>query len=262
MRHTQKGTDCTANMNIDFHGKTALVTGAGKGIGRCIALKLASLGAKVYALSRTEDDLVSLKAENPSIETRCLDLGDWYNTRSVVENLGPIDLLVNNAAYLSINSWLDVTEEEIEMQFNVNFKAALNVSQVVAKGIISRGGSGAIVNISSLAGLFAFPHISVYCTTKAALDMLTKSMACELAKQKIRVNSCNPTGLLTPMGKKLFDTQEKVDAFSSRIPMGRFAEPEEVANTTAFLLSDYASMITGALVPVDGGQIIHLATSV
>ncbi|CAG2222913.1 DCXR [Mytilus edulis] len=248
-------------MKIQFEGKKAIVTGAGKGIGRCVALKLSELGAKVFAVSRTEADLDSLKKEDSSIETRCLDIGKWDNTRKVIEDVGQVDLLVNNAAILGCKTVLEVTEEFIDEHFDVNFKAAVNISQIVAKGIVARKGSGAIVNISSISGFLATPGYPIYCTTKAAMDMLTKSMALEFGPLKIRVNSCNPSGLLTPMGEKLWTSPELKDAFTGRIPMGRFIEPEEVANTAAFLLSDYASMINGALVPVDGGHIIHMSSN-
>ncbi|VDH97055.1 L-xylulose reductase [Mytilus galloprovincialis] len=246
-------------MNIDFKGRIALVTGAGKGIGRCIALKLSKLGAKVFAISRTESDLDNLKEEDSSIETRCLDIGNWDNTRKVIEDIGQVDLLVNNAGISKRQTVLEVTEEFIDEHFDVNFKAALNISQIVAKGIISRKGSGAIVNISSISSTLAFPGVPIYCTTKAAMDMLTKSMALEFGPLKIRVNSCNPGVVLTPMTEKFLVAQEQKDALTGRIPMGRFIEQDEVANTVVFLLSDYATMINGALVPVDGGHSIHIS---
>ncbi|XP_063436480.1 L-xylulose reductase-like [Mytilus trossulus] len=246
-------------MNINFNGRIALVTGAGKGIGRCIALKLSKLGAKVFPISRTEADLDSLKVEDSSIETRCLDIGNWNDTRKVIKDIGQVDLLVNNAGISKMKYVLEATEEFIDEHFDVNFKAALNISQIVAKGIISRKGSGAIVNISSITGMLAAPGFPVYCTTKAAMDMLTKSMALEFGPLKIRVNSCNPGGVLTPMSEQVLVSQEQKDAFTGRIPMGRFIEQDEVANTVAFLLSDYASMINGALVPVDGGNMIHIS---
>ncbi|CAG2231622.1 unnamed protein product [Mytilus edulis] len=246
-------------MNINFEEKVALVTGAGKGIGRCIALRLSKLGAKVYAVSRTQADLDSLKVEDPSIETRCLDIGNWNNTRKVIGDVGKVDLLVNNAGIIKYKSVLETTEELIDEHFEVNVKAALNISQIVAKGIISRKGSGAIVNISSICGILTMPGCPVYCTTKAAIDMLTKSMALEFGPFKIRVNSCSPGAVLTPMNEKVFSSQKLKDSVTGRIPMGRFIEQNEVANTVAFLLSDYASMINGALVPVDGGNVIHIS---
>ncbi|CAC5392744.1 DCXR [Mytilus coruscus] len=246
-------------MNINFTGRIALVTGAGKGIGRCIALKLSELGAKVYAVSRTEADLGSLKEEDSAIETRCLDIGNWKNTRKVIEDVGRVDLLVNNAGIVKYKSVLEASEEFTDEHFDVNFKAALNISQIVAKGIISRKGSGAIVNISSISGILTTPGFPIYCTTKAAMDMLTKSMALECGPFKIRVNSCSPGGVLTPLGAMILASQEQKDAFTGRIPMGRFIEQDEIANTVAFLLSDYASMINGAVVPVDGGHIIHMS---
>ncbi|XP_071138556.1 L-xylulose reductase-like [Mytilus edulis] len=227
-------------MNIDFKGRIVLVTGAGKGIGRCIALKVSKLGAKVYAISRTESDLDSLKEEDSSIETRCLDIGNCKNTRKVIGDIGQENLLVNNAGISKRKTILEATEEFIDEHFDVNFKAALNISQIVVKGIISRKGSGAIVNISSISSTLAFTGYPIYCTTKAAMDMLTKSMALEF-------------GLFKSCDKYFMDVQDqnKLTIYS--------IEKDEVANTVAFLLSDYASIINGALVPVDGGHSIHMS---
>lgn len=240
----------------EFTGKNALVTGAGKGIGRATAIKLASLGAKVYGISRTESDLESLKQETPSIETTVLDITDWDATRKVVEKFGPIDLLVNNAGVIRHSHFLEVTKEDLDAQHNTNFRAAFNISQVVARGMVSRGVGGAIVNISSVAGLRSAPDRSGYCTSKAALDMLTKSLALELGPYKIRVNSVNPTIVMTELGKRGYRDPVKRAGALARIPSGRFAEVEDVVNAVLYLLSDRSSMINGALLPVDGGMIV------
>ncbi|XP_060568418.1 L-xylulose reductase-like [Ruditapes philippinarum] len=240
----------------DFKGKRALVTGAGKGIGRAIAIRLANLGAKVFGISRTQSDLDSLKKEVPSIETRLLDISEWDKTREVVENLGPIDLLVNNAGIIKHTPFLEITKEEFDDHHNINFRAAFNISQVVARGMAERGNGGAIVNISSIAAIRTTAYHTSYSPSKAALDMMTSSMAHELGC--IRVNSVNPTVVMTELGKKVWGDPVKQAAVLSRIPIGRCAEEEDIVNATVFLLSEKSSMITGVTLPVDGGMLIDI----
>ncbi|XP_053392156.1 L-xylulose reductase-like [Mercenaria mercenaria] len=192
----------------EFKDKRALVTGAGKGIGRGIAVRLANLGTKVYAISRTQTDLDNLKQEVPSVETRLLDISDWETTR-----------------------------------------------KVVTKGMATRGTGGAVVNISSIAGIRTTMNHSCYSTSKAALDMLTLSLTHELGPKKIRVNSVNPTVVMTEMGKRGWNDPEKKAAALAKIPVGRFAEIEDIVNATVYLLSDKSSMINGVVLPVDGGMI-------
>lgn len=241
-------------MAFSFSYKRALVTGAGKGIGRGIALRLANLGAKVYAISRTQEDIDSLIKEMPEIEAFNVDIADWTKTKKIVENIGPIELLVNNAGVTYPTPFLDVTKELLDNEFDINYKAAFNITQVVAKGIVERGQSGSVVNISSIAGLRIGPSLSSYCSAKAALDMLTKTTALELGSHNIRVNSVNPSMVMTPMALKHCSTEEQ-QYFKSRTPLQRLANVEDIVNTTLFLLSDHASMINGIVMPVDGGII-------
>lgn len=240
-------------MEKGFSGKRALVTGAGKGIGRGIAVKLAELGAKVHAISRTQADLDSLKQEVPSIEIYNVDIAEWDKTRSIVQSIGPIDLLVNNAGITNWTSFLEVTKEELDNLFDINYKATFNISQVIAKGMVERGEGGAIINMSSVAGLRALNNHTIYCSAKGAMDMLTRTMALELGPHKIRVNSVNPTAVLTTLGKKGFGDPKKQAETKSQIPLHRLAEVEDIVNATIFLLSDQASMINGIIMPVDGG---------
>ncbi|XP_052791342.1 L-xylulose reductase-like [Mya arenaria] len=239
-----------------FQGKVALVTGAGKGIGRAIAVKLAELGAKVFGISRTQEDLDKLREQVPSIETRLVDISDWDKTRQVVKDLGPIDMLVNNAGITNWTGFLDVTKEELDSLHDINFKAAFNISQVVAQGMAARGTSGAMVNISSVAGQRVVHNHTCYCTAKAALDMLTMTLAFELGPKKIRVNSVNPTIVLTELGKIGWSDPVKKAGALAKIPIGRLGEEEDIVNATVFLLSDKSSMINGAILPVDGGMIV------
>ncbi|GIY10155.1 hypothetical protein CEXT_713261 [Caerostris extrusa] len=240
-----------------FRGKRALVTGAGRGIGRALAIELAKLEAHVIALSRTEKYLITLKNEVPSIEIVTVDVSNWKETEVVVKQLGPIDLLVNNAGIGSLQEVGNVTEEEFDNVFAVNVKAVINISQIVAKDMKERGTGGSIVNISSQAALVALPLHATYCASKGALDQLTKVMALELGPFKIRVNSVNPTVVLTDMGIKAWGEETKAKATKAKIPLGKFCDPEDVVKSVIFLLSDNAGMITGAQLPIDGGYTIH-----
>ncbi|XP_068610789.1 L-xylulose reductase [Brachionichthys hirsutus] len=240
-------------MDVSFAGKRALVTGAGKGIGRATALRLARCGAKVAAVTRTQADLDSLVQQCASIIPVCVDLADWGATEATLQDVGPIDLLVNNAGCSDLQPFLDVTPEQFDKLFNVNVKAVMHVSQVVARGMKARGSGGSIVNVSSQASQCAFRDHAVYCATKGALDMLTKVMALELGPHQIRVNSVNPTVVMTEMGRLAWSSPDRAQTLLSRVPLGRFAEVDDVVNSILFLLSDKSNMTTGVTLPVDGG---------
>ncbi|XP_040291488.1 L-xylulose reductase-like [Bufo bufo] len=243
-------------MEISFTGQRALVTGAGKGIGRSTAKALRAAGAEVIAVSRSPEDLQSLALECPGVETVCVDLGDWSATEAALSNIGAVDLLVNNAGVALLQPFLDVTQEAFDRSFDVNVRAAVVVSQIVARHMIKRGVGGAIVNVSSQASQVALQDHSVYCATKGALDMLTKTMALELGPKKIRVNCVNPTVVMTDMGRANWSDAHKAAPMLNRIPLGRFAEVDEVVHSILFLLSDKSTMITGSCLPVDGGFLV------
>ena len=240
-------------MNISLSGKRVLITGAGQGIGRALALGVAACGGHVIALSRTQAHLDTLKAECPSVETVTCDLTDWEATRAAVEALGPVHCLVNNAGFANNKPFLEITEAQIDNTFDVNLKAVINVSQVVARGMVVRGEGGAIVNISSIGSLKPLEECSVYCASKAALDHLTRVMTLELGPHGIRVNSVNLTLVKTAMSEYVWSDPAILDPFLKMIPLGRFAETDDVVNATLFLLSDHASLISGVTMPVDGG---------
>ncbi|XP_069808233.1 L-xylulose reductase [Dendropsophus ebraccatus] len=243
-------------MEISFAGHRALVTGAGKGIGRSTARALRAAGAEVIALSRSSEDLESLSRECPGVETVCVDLGDWSATEAALSNIGPVDLLVNNAGVALLQPFLEVTQEAFDRSFDVNVRAAVLVSQIVTRQMIERGVGGAIVNVSSQASQVALQDHAVYCATKGALDMLTKVMALELGPKKIRVNCVNPTVVMTDMGRANWSDAHKAAPMLNRIPLGRFAEVDEVVHSILFLLSDKSAMITGSCLPVDGGYLV------
>nr|XP_054112618.1 L-xylulose reductase isoform X2 [Callithrix jacchus] len=223
------------------------------GIGRGTVQALHAAGARVVAVSRTQADLDSLVRECPGIDPVCVDLSDWEATERALGSVGPVDLLVNNAAVALLQPFLDVTKEAFDRSFEVNLRAVIQVSQIVARGLIARGVPGAIVNISSQASQRAITNHSIYCSTKGALDMLTKVMALELGPHKIRVNAVNPTVVMTPMGQANWMDPHKAKTVLDRIPLGKFAEVAHVVDAILFLLSDRSGMTTGSTVPVDGG---------
>ncbi|XP_007524527.1 L-xylulose reductase isoform X1 [Erinaceus europaeus] len=240
-------------MEQGIAGRRALVTGAGKGIGRRTVQALHEAGARVVAVSRSRADLDSLARECPGIEPVCVDLGDWEATEQALASMGPVDLLVNNAAVALLQPFLEITKEACDKSFAVNLRAVIQVSQMVARGLKARGTPGSIVNVSSQASQRALTNHSVYCSSKGALDMLTKVMALELGPHKIRVNAVNPTVVMTPMGQANWSDPQKAKAMLDRIPLGRFAEMDNVVDAILFLLSDRSSMTTGCTLPVDGG---------
>ncbi|EFN88896.1 L-xylulose reductase [Harpegnathos saltator] len=240
-------------MNINFEGKRILVTGAGQGIGRDLALRLSKYKGQVFALSKTKKNLDSLAATDPKIRTICVDLCEWDATRKAVQSVLPIDLLVNNAGVAVLAPFLDVTPDQFDLIISVNVKAVLNVSQVVAGSMIERKSGGSIVNISSQASQAALKDHSVYCASKSALDMLSKAMALELGPHNIRVNTVNPTVIMTEMGKLGWSDSEKAQSMLSKIPLGRFGEVDEVVDAVVYLLSNRSSMINGVSLPIDGG---------
>jgi len=206
-----------------FKGKTAIVTGAGSGIGRELVRRLTSLGTHVIALSRTEEKLVSLKNElGDSIEIVPLDLGNWEETEQKLQPFRnrKIDYLVNDAGFSARGSLVEVEKDKADRTFDVNVKGPINLAKFVAPGMKARK-AGTIVNVSSVASLAAIQDQLTYAASKAALDMVTKCAAVELAPFNVRVNSVNPTVVWTEMGKRHWGDPERKKMILSKIPMAR-----------------------------------------
>jgi NAD(P)-dependent dehydrogenase (short-subunit alcohol dehydrogenase family) len=235
----------------EFSGRRALVTGAGKGIGYATAKFLREAGAEVVALTRSESDRAGLEALG--CEVVICDLADAAVTRAASRAAQPMDLLVNNAGTTELQSFLDTTVEAFDHLMAVNARAAMIVAQECARSMIERGVKGAIVNVSSLSSHHGLPDHLAYCASKGALDSMTQVMAVELGGHGIRVNCINPTVTLTPMAVKAWSDPAKAEGMLNRIPLHRFATPEDVANVILYLLSERSTMVNGVTLLVDGG---------
>ena len=236
-------------MNLGLDGKVAIVTGARRGIGKAIADVLEAEGARVARVDLTGTEYIT-------------DVADWEAVSAMVEQvtrtLGPIDILVNNAGIPSRKSILDVSLAEWDRVLHTNLYGCFHCARAVATRMVADGRPGAIVNISSIHGRLAKANAGSYCTSKAAIDMLTRQLAVELAPNGIRVNAVAPGAIATDINPAQYRSTEPADvamqvAAKKRIPQARFGVPEDIANLVAFLVSDVASYITGALHYVDAG---------
>ncbi|XP_016070898.1 PREDICTED: carbonyl reductase [NADPH] 2-like [Miniopterus natalensis] len=191
----------------------------------------------------------------PGIKPVCVDLSDWEATERALSGLGPMDLLVNNAAVALQQPFLETTKETFNRSFSVNVRSVFQVSRMVAQGMIDRGVPGSIVNVSSALAYATLPNLAVYSSTKGAMTMLTKAMAMELGPHKIRVNSVNPTVVPTAMSQEVFRDPEVVRKLKERHPLRRFAELGDVVNSILFLLSDCSASTSGSSLLVDAGYL-------
>ena len=241
--------------------KTALVTGAGKGIGKASAIALAEAGANLIILSRTKSDLDNVEKQIRKLKRKCksyiCDVSNYEDVKSVFNKVSSLDILVNNAGANRPDHFTKIKKEDMDYVVDLNMKAAFHVAQMAAKVMLksknrkSKGGS--IINMSSQLGKVGAPNRSIYNMTKFGLEGLTRGMALDLAKKNIRVNTVCPTFVETPMVKKFFEDKKFKKTMMNNIPLGRFATVSDVATVVVFLSSDASSMITGSSILVDGG---------
>jgi NAD(P)-dependent dehydrogenase (short-subunit alcohol dehydrogenase family) len=242
-----------------MQGKTAIITGGGSGFGRETALKLAERGANICIVDISEEqgnETVKLCKEK-GVEAIFV-AADVSNVEDVkryvsetVERFGKIDMFFNNAGISGSGvRTFECSDEEFESIVNVNLKGAFYGLKYVANEMLKTGG-GSIVNTASLGGVVGIPTLGAYSATKHAIIGLTKTIAGEYGRENIRINAIAPGTNETPMVKAF--PQEAIQAMAEAVPMGRLGQPHEVANVVAFLLSDDASYIHGAVISIDGG---------
>ena len=245
----------------NLKNKYALVTGAGKGLGKACSIALAEAGANVIIISRTSKDLTLVSKIIKKLKVKCktytCDVTNYNQIKSVINQIPKIDILVNNAGTNFPEHFTEVKRSNMEYMVKINNIAAFNLAQLCTLKMIKTKNrkkiGGSIINMSSQMGHVGGPIRSVYNMNKHGLEGLTKGMAIDLAKYNIRVNTICPTFVVTPMTSKFLKNKKFKRETLNNIPLGRFAEMSEVASAVVFLASDAASMITGTSLLVDGG---------
>ena len=247
--------------NYNLKNKTAVVTGAGKGLGRACAIALAEAGANLIIISRTKKDLDEVSKQVKKLKVKCksyvCDVTNYNEIREIINKQIKIDILINNAGNNIPEHFTKVKTKNMEYLVKINTVSTFNLAQLCALKMIKTKNrkkiGGAIINMSSQMGHVGGPIRSVYNMNKWGLEGLTKGMSLDLAKYNIRVNTVCPTFVVTPMTKKFLKNKKFKKETLNNIPLGRFAELSEIASSVVFLASDAASMITGTSLLVDGG---------
>ena len=248
----------TPSFRLD--GRRALITGGGRGIGLAAAAALAEAGAHVTLTARTSSEIEeaaeTIRSDGGSADATVLDMLDTAAVRSVVETDDPFDILINNAGTNRPKTMSETTEDDFDAVLDLNLRAAFFVAQAVTDKMLAAKMPGAVINISSQMGHVGGPLRTVYCSSKWAIEGLTKSLAMELGPHGIRVNSIAPTFIETPLAKEMLKDPAFREAVVSKIKLGRTGQVEDLMGAIVFLASDAAAMITGASLLVDGGWTI------
>jgi NAD(P)-dependent dehydrogenase (short-subunit alcohol dehydrogenase family) len=245
----------TPSFRLD--GRHALVTGAGRGIGLACAAALAEAGAEVVMTARSADELEAaagaIRAVGGNARAKALDVTDVAATAAFIAEQGPFRVLVNNAGTNRPAPLLEVTEADYDAVAGLNVKAALFVTQAVAKGLVEAGLEGSIINVSSQMGHVGGPRRAVYCATKHAVEGFTKAMALELGPHRVRVNTICPTFIRTAMTEPTFRDPAMRAMIEEKVALGRAGTVEDVMGAVLFLAGDASALMTGSALMLDGG---------
>ena len=249
------------SFEINLRGKTALVTGAGRGIGLAAAFALAEAGASVMLVARTRDEVETaakkLNDNGKAAKALAVNVLDTNETEEAIRKHGPFDILVNNAGTNRPSSLFDVSHDDYDAIMDLNVRAAFFTAKAVAQGLMQAGKPGSIINMSSQMGHVGAVNRTVYCASKHAMEGFTKAMAVELGPLGIRVNTLCPTFIETPMTKPFLENADFKDSVLKQIPLGRVGQVNDIAGAVVFLASQASSLITGASLKVDGGWTAH-----
>lgn len=249
---------------FDLSGRVAVVTGGNRGLGRAIAIALAQAGAAVAIMARDEaknhEALAELRAIGASAVALKVDLMQRASLKPAMDEvertLGPVDILINNAAFAILKGVLDQTPEEWDQVMATNLNACFLLSQIAARSMVAGKRGGKIINVSSIAGNFGSPVFPSYAVAKGGLQQLTRCLAIELAPHNIQVNSLLPGWFSTDMTdwiRNWPEWKEGLKEMIQRTPRGRFGEPQELAGSAVFLASSASDHMTGAELVIDGG---------
>lgn len=253
------------NPLIHLEGKVAIVTGASRGIGEAIARAFAAHGARVMLAARklegVESVAKSLRGEGYEAFAMACHVGKEEDTKALVEKttaqFGKVDVLVNNAATNPhFGPLVTATDGAWAKTFEVNLQGSFRLARDVASQLVEQGAKGSIINIASVAGIGSAPLQGVYGMTKAALISMTRTLAFELGPSGIRVNAIAPGLVETRLAGALVSNPEMVDRIVERTPLGRYAQPSEIAGGALYLASDASSFVTGHTLVIDGGMTI------
>jgi NAD(P)-dependent dehydrogenase (short-subunit alcohol dehydrogenase family) len=252
---------------IKVSGKVALVTGGGSGIGKAISLALSEAGARVvFSYNKSETSAREVVRQTSPFNVPAImckadmeNTGDIENlAHTAIKHYGAVDILVNNAGVAVYHPFLEIPKDVWNRTINVNLTSVFVLSQLIARSMIKKGSKGSIINISSLGGFSSQKGLAHYNASKGGLNLLTKTMAFELGPYGIRVNAIAPGAIEVDRNRSSLVDGAYVDEWKRIIPIGRWGQPDDIANIVLFLASDISDFITGQILCADGGQMVQV----